>query len=124
MLNHSPFYINYLKGVLKMEIDVNYDRDVNKALIEEESLEGKVNVQPPEGYTGEVITSPLKAIRAKCIECSNNMLGEIKECTVTGCPLWPFRMNKNPYRQTREMTEEQKEALRDRMKKARDGKNN
>ena len=65
------------------------------------------------------ITNPVKAIRAKCLECSNSSTAEVKECPVTKCPLYPFRFGKNPYRQRREMTEEQKQVLADRLKEAR-----
>ena len=65
------------------------------------------------------ITNPVKAIRAKCLECSNGSTAEVKDCPVTKCPLYPFRMGKNPYRQRREMTEEQKQVLADRLKEAR-----
>ena len=68
------------------------------------------------------ITNPVKAIRAFCVECSNGSTTEIKECPVNKCPLYPFRFGKNPYRQRREMTEEQKQVLADRLREAR--KNN
>ena len=65
------------------------------------------------------ITNPVKAIRAFCMECSNGQPSEIKDCPVTKCPLYPFRLGKNPYRQRREMTEEEKQVLADRLKEAR-----
>ena len=42
--------------------------------------------------------TPIKAIRAKCLECSNGQLSEIRECVIPDCPLYPFRMGKNPNR--------------------------
>jgi hypothetical protein len=42
-------------------------------------------------------TSPLKAIRAKCIDCSNYDRTEVRKCIAANCPLWPFRMGKNPF---------------------------
>ncbi|WP_035873268.1 hypothetical protein [Cucumibacter marinus] len=42
-------------------------------------------------------TSPIKAIRAKCIDCSGGNASEARKCTATGCALWPFRMGKNPF---------------------------
>lgn len=65
------------------------------------------------------ITNPVKAIRAKCLECSNSSTNEVKECPVVNCPLYPFRLGKNPYRQRREMTEQEKEVLVHRLKEAR-----
>jgi hypothetical protein len=39
---------------------------------------------------------PLKAIREKCIDCVEN-IGEVRKCvSVSSCPLWPFRLGKNP----------------------------
>lgn len=36
------------------------------------------------------------AIRAKCLDCSDWQSTEVRECTVTICPLWPWRMGKQP----------------------------
>ena len=41
--------------------------------------------------------TPLRAIRAKCVDCSGGSLSEARKCTVVGCPLWPMRMGKNPF---------------------------
>lgn len=67
----------------------------------------------------EQITNPVKAIRAFCMGCSGDSTAEVKNCPVEKCPLYPFRMGKNPYRQRREMSEEQKQVLADRLKEAR-----
>lgn len=65
--------------------------------------------------------SPLRAIRLNCIEC----MGEHNpsKCEITHCKLWPFRLGKDPYRKKRELTEQQKERLKDTLKKAREAKN-
>lgn len=68
--------------------------------------------------------SPLKAIREKCLDCCMGQTSEVKYCTAEDCPLWPFRMGKNPFRQKRELTDEQKANLAVRMKKAREAKMN
>ena len=44
------------------------------------------------------VLSPIKAIRFKCQECSNFQPSEIRNCVITDCPLYPFRMGKNPNR--------------------------
>ena len=31
--------------------------------------------------------SPIKAIRAKCVDCCGGNLSEARKCVVTGCPL-------------------------------------
>lgn len=64
-------------------------------------------------------TNPVKAIREFCLECSGDSTAEVKNCTRTVCPLFPFRMGKNPFRQRREMTEEEKKVLADRLREAR-----
>lgn len=62
--------------------------------------------------------SPLKAIREKCLECCWDSANEVKLCPVKDCPLYPFRFGKNPYTK-RNLTEEQRDKLRERMKKIR-----
>lgn len=42
------------------------------------------------------ILTPIKAIRAKCMDCSNNQYLEIKECPVIKCSLYPYRHGKRP----------------------------
>lgn len=65
------------------------------------------------------ITNPIKAIREYCLYCVCDQANEIKLCPSTGCPLYPFRMGKNPYLK-RQHTEEQKAQMRERMMKARE----
>lgn len=71
--------------------------------------------------TNDKTMNPLRAIREKCIECCGGVLGEVRQCPVKGCALHPFRLGTNPYRKKREsdMTEEEKQAFTERMKKAR-----
>ncbi len=44
------------------------------------------------------ILSPLKAIRAKCLDCSCYQPKEIRNCHIIDCPLYAYRMGKNPNR--------------------------
>ena len=46
-----------------------------------------------------IILTPIKAIRAKCLDCSCGQVKEIRLCPVTKCPLWPYRMGKRPAKQ-------------------------
>jgi hypothetical protein len=46
----------------------------------------------------EKALTPIKAIRAKCMQCSNWQYGEVAECPITDCGLWIYRMGKNPDR--------------------------
>jgi hypothetical protein len=41
--------------------------------------------------------SPLKAIRAKCIDCSGGSFAEARRCEAISCPLWPFRAGRHPW---------------------------
>jgi hypothetical protein len=41
--------------------------------------------------------TPIKAIRAKCLDCSGGSETEVRKCVAVECPLWPFRMTKNPF---------------------------
>lgn len=73
---------------------------------------------------GKEITSPLKAIKQFCLDCCGGDRNWQKNCDSKICPLVPFRMGKNPFttRGKREYTEEEKEAMRERMKKAREAR--
>ena len=44
------------------------------------------------------ILTPIKAIRAKCIDCMCGLTHEVKLCPITDCSLWPYRMGHNPNR--------------------------
>ena len=41
-------------------------------------------------------TSPMKAIRANCLQCVGTE-SEVRKCVQTSCPLWPLRMGTNPF---------------------------
>ena len=60
-------------------------------------------------------TNVLRAIKLKCLYCSSYNTNEIKECPVNLCPLYPFRLGKNPFRK-RELSEEERTKLSERMK--------
>lgn len=66
-------------------------------------------------------TSPIKAIREFCLECCGGSSAEVKSCSAQRCPLYAFRFGKNPYIR-RELTAEQKAAMRDRLAEARNKK--
>ena len=42
--------------------------------------------------------TPIKAIRKKCLDCSGWKPAEVRLCEMTDCPLYRFRMGKNPNR--------------------------
>jgi hypothetical protein len=45
----------------------------------------------------QVPENPVKAIRAKCVDCSGDSATEARKCVAFKCALWPFRMGKNPF---------------------------
>lgn len=61
------------------------------------------------------LKNPVKAIRAKCLECSAQNPVEVRLCPVTECALYPFRLGKNPYRKP--VSEEQRRLMSERAKK-------
>lgn len=42
------------------------------------------------------VLTPVKAIRAKCVDCCCGQLVEVRLCTAKGCPLHPYRMGHRP----------------------------
>jgi hypothetical protein len=42
--------------------------------------------------------TPLKAIRAKCLDCSAGSAHEVRRCHITDCPLYPYRFGHNAKR--------------------------
>jgi hypothetical protein len=57
----------------------------------------------------------LSVIRAKCLDCCGAIPSEVRLCTAVRCPLWPYRMGTNPLRSRREISDEQRAALRARL---------
>lgn len=58
----------------------------------------------------------LKAIRAKCLDCSGGSPVEVADCLVKTCALYPFRLGQNPWRPER--SDAQREASRKALAKA------
>lgn len=42
------------------------------------------------------VLTPVKAIRAKCLDCCGWQAKEVRLCTCPQCALWPYRMGKKP----------------------------
>ena len=40
--------------------------------------------------------TPIKAIRAKCLDCCGGVCKMVRECTAPNCPLWPYRLGRRP----------------------------
>ena len=74
-----------------------------------------MSAQPDSREVKPNTSTPMKAIRAKCLECSNLSPVEVRECPITDCPLHAYRLGKNPNIGARPMSEEQKGRARARM---------
>ncbi|MEC4681453.1 MAG: hypothetical protein VST67_12255 [Nitrospirota bacterium] len=59
------------------------------------------------------VLRPLKAIRAKCLDCCAGQVKEIRECPLTECALWPYRMGKRPITENGSPTVEAQSVARD-----------
>lgn len=67
------------------------------------------------GYKITKKLTPLQAIRQNCMECSGFQYSVVADCHIEHCPLWPFRSGKSGMK--RDLSDEQKKAMSDRMKK-------
>jgi hypothetical protein len=61
---------------------------------------------------GHVPMSPLRTIRAHCLDCCGGSAQEVGKCMALRCPSWPFRMGSNPYRDP--PSDEQRQAMLER----------
>ena len=50
--------------------------------------------------------TPIKAIRAKCLDCSNGQFVEVRECPITTCALYEYRNGHRPKKDEQTPTEE------------------
>lgn len=48
------------------------------------------------------ILTPLRAIRAKCLDCCCGQFLEVRNCKIKDCSLWPYRMGHRPGEEVRE----------------------
>lgn len=55
--------------------------------------------------------TPLKAIKAKCLECSCGQITEVKNCPIKDCSLWEYRTG---HGQKKTLSDEDREILRQR----------
>ena len=68
-------------------------------------------------YYGE--KNPLKAIRARCLDCCCLQPSEVRKCVSVECPSWPFRMGINPFRSKRQLSDGQKRSMTNRLRHGR-----
>ena len=71
--------------------------------------------------------TPMKAIRKKCLDCSCGSSEEVKNCFAKKCTVYQFRfgykLDENGKRRKRDLTDEQRYEMAERLKKVRDNKN-
>ena len=58
--------------------------------------------------------TPLKAIRANCLNCMGHNAAEVRRCPIEGCPLYHFRMGHNPNVRC-ELSDTEREAVKTRL---------
>lgn len=63
---------------------------------EESSSSPKVDYVAVIQRYADKVTNRGSAIRAKCVECSGGALSEVRECPITKCALWPYRLGSDP----------------------------
>jgi hypothetical protein len=74
-----------------------------EALVEREDGGRVCRGRDPRELSREVLAAVhepgplLAAIRAKCVDCSGGSVAEVALCSAVRCPLWPYRMNWNPF---------------------------
>ena len=79
------------------------------------------NVSHSGAQAESVNLTPLKVIRAKCLDCldcSDGSAHEVRCCPITTCPLYVFRLGKNPFAK-RQLSDQQREEMADRMREVR-----
>jgi hypothetical protein len=84
-----------------------------------------IGKQHPREVPSEILSlyhrekNPLKAIRARCLDCCCGVSSEVRKCTAVNCPSWAFRLGVNPFREKRQLSVEQKQALASRLSSTR-----
>lgn len=59
-------------------------------------------------------TTPIKAIRLKCLDCCCGNANEVEMCPCTDCSLYQYRFGTNPAIKKKEYTEEERQKMRER----------
>ena len=53
----------------------------------------------------------LRIIRRYCLNCAGGQAKEVRLCRSEDCPLWLFRMGKDPYKTPKQLSAAQRENL-------------
>ncbi len=49
------------------------------------------------------ILTPIKSIRAKCLDCCGYQSKEVRLCPAKNCPIYPYRMGKRPKKEEKSL---------------------
>ena len=84
---------------------------------------GKIPNEVPSDFLARYYRekNPLRAIRAKCLDCCSGSASEVRKCVAVDCSLWPFRIGVNPFRKKRTLSAEQKCEMAGRLSKQTEG---
>jgi hypothetical protein len=56
----------------------------------------KHEIRTKAGKTKQVSLTPMKAIRAHCLECVGWSTPSVRNCASKLCPLYPYRLGRTP----------------------------
>lgn len=79
----------------------------------------EIKAKRPELAARAASGNVLSAIFMRCLECAGGSRVEVVDCPCADCPLFPFRLGKNTLRQSRQLTDEQRQAMAERLRAAR-----
>lgn len=63
--------------------------------------------------SAERTLTPIKAIRAYCLGCSDGSASEVRLCPITDCELYPYREGHNPNIKPRKYSDEERARMRE-----------
>lgn len=86
--------------------------------IDDGQLVGRVPAEVSPEILAEKFSAqnPLKAIRARCLDCCAGDASEVRKCVATNCPAWPFRMGANPFRRRMRLTDDERRRRAEQLK--------
>ena len=93
---------------------------MKNAQMDKLSAEGRKTENHDDGIvkkSAERTLTPIKAIRAYCLECSCGSANEVRLCPITDCELYPYREGHNPNIKARTYTDEERALMRERARR-------
>lgn len=85
--------------------------EISGQKIDEGNLVGRHPSDVPSEFLHGAFSAknPVKAIRARCLDCCCGDASEVRKCVATDCASWPFRMGSNPFRKKPVLTDAERE---------------